>query len=163
MKHRLQNENRKAVLLTAPLQFNTWWNGTTTSWFDVHGHFDKEEAMGHLLQLDFCSIYKMIPNKYGPELVDAAEVILSMVEAEAALLATEESDGFGKVFIGGFSQGAILSLGTLMHHYKVLEKPIGGYFALSGTVPTRPDGASDDCHAFSFPPEPTGDQAAMMA
>ena len=61
-----------------------------------------------------------------------------MVQEEAALLATEESDGFDKVFIGGFSQGAMTSLSVLMQHYEKYDKPIAGYFVLSGVASLMP-------------------------
>ena len=72
-------------------------------------------------------------------MLEVADIILDMAEKEAALLATEDSDGFDKVFICGFSQGAMTSMSILMEHYKKFDKPIAGYFVLSGSVTIKPD------------------------
>ena len=89
-------------------------------------------------------------------MLELIDIILDLVEKEAALLATDNSDGFDKVFIGGFSQGAMTTMSILMEHYKKFEKPIGGYIVMSGAVSIKPS-YNQTCHDHSYPPYPTGE------
>ena len=69
-----------------------------------------------LLTLDFCSFSNTMPSLADEDMIrEAAEAVLSIVAEEAALLADEEQDGYGRVFLGGMSQGAITSVAALMH------------------------------------------------
>ena len=75
-----------------------------------------------------------------------------MVEQEAAILAKEGDKAYDKILIGGFSQGAILTLGTLMRYYERFDSPLGGFVALSGLVPNKPTDDEAACHPFSAAP-----------
>lgn len=60
-------------------------------------------------------------------LVSQSDKILSMIETEKSALGDDAS----KVFVGGFSQGGILSLATFLR-YEQTDSPLGGVFSLSG-------------------------------
>ena len=165
-KGALEDPNRKTVLPTAPYVWNDMWNEKTHSWFNLAypTHEDYQRWLGLLLQLNVCQVYTeaFATVVARDQVLELAQIILDMAEKEAALLATEESDGFDKVFIGGFSQGAMTTMSVLMQHYSQFDKPIGGYFVLSGAVSILPL-LDHTCHAFSvFPPQPSGLEKAMM-
>ena len=155
----MKNPNRKAVLPTAPIQWNEEWGKTCHSWFGLYNPTVKEAVqwLGYFLSLDLCALERIVDETIQTEQVDeVADIILEMAEKEAALLASESSDGYDKVFIGGFSQGAMTSLSTLMRHHTKLTKPIAGYFILSGMVSIKPE-QSGSCSAPSLMPQPEGD------
>lgn len=60
-------------------------------------------------------------------LVSSSDKVLSMIETETDILGGDAS----KVFVGGFSQGGILSLAVFLR-YEKLDNGLGGVFSLSG-------------------------------
>ena len=94
------------------------------SWFGGYNPTVKEAVqwLGYLLSLNFCALERIVDETLQTEQIEEiTDIILEMAEKEAALLATESSDGYDKVFIGGFSQGAMTSLSTLMRHHTKLS------------------------------------------
>lgn len=72
----------------------------------------------------------------------AMDKILEFVEVERKILADKYGgDGYDRIFIGGFSQGSMLTLGLLMRAYEKIPSPLAGFVGMSGCVPTMP---SDD-------------------
>ena len=77
----------------------------------------------------------MIFSKYDQAQVqDSINLAMDLITEEAALL-----DGkLDKIIIGGFSQGAMISMGTLLRLSSKFDKPLGGCIGLSGIVPCTP-------------------------
>lgn len=94
-------------------------DGKVHSWFDVLDG-DKEPGK-EKTEADWQSRYDQ------DGLVAASDKILEMINTETEALGGKAN----KVFIGGFSQGGVLSLATYLR-YEKLDNPLGGVFALSG-------------------------------
>ena len=99
----------KIILLSAPMTNLTLYNETTTSWFDMYQSGFIEEK------------------SYNYEDVKNNKIkIKNIIEEEVKLL----NGNYDKIFIGGFSQGACLSLDFAY----TFEKKIGGVIACSGIL-----------------------------
>ena len=75
-----------------------------------------------LLTLDFCSFSNTMPSLADEDQIrEAAEVILSIVAEEAALLADEEQDGYGRVFLGGTESNIQEAARAVEHALKAVK------------------------------------------
>ena len=93
------------------------------------------EAIFRLMIMDYCGISNLFIDQIDQSQVAAAvQIVLDHVETEATLL-NSGSPAYDKIFIGGFSQGSLLSLATLFGQYNRFNTPFAGYIGFNGLVP----------------------------
>lgn len=84
-------------------------------WFDMYNFPNKEGKTNEEIWAD----------SNQDDLSETAEMILKIAQQEADTLGDPS-----KVFIGGFSQGSVVTLAAFLHYKGT--KPLGGFIVLSG-------------------------------
>ena len=80
-----------------------------------------------------------------------------MIEQEARILNANEP-AYDRVFVGGFSEGAMMTLSMLMQQHEFNKNLLAGYVSFSGMVPVNPSKVGRcKSHPWSFVPLPTGE------
>ena len=118
-------ETTKVILPTAPRKPVSCNNGyVMTSWFDIFSIGENEDESPNYDGLKDPEILKKARSEYSQkDLIESSDFLIKLIEKEA-----EEVRSTKNVFIGGFSQGAILSLATFLRY----DKSLGGVVGLSG-------------------------------
>ena len=120
------------------------------------------EALFRLMIVDYCGISNLFIDQVDQTQVAAAvQIVLDHVETEATLL-NNAAPAYDKIFIGGFSQGSLLSLATLFGQYNRFNTPFAGYIGLNGLVPVQPTSTKCTAHPLSMVPTAQGGQASLI-
>lgn len=112
--------NMKIVMPTAPTESLTYANGQKlTSWFDM--------KTIPLMQKDDVASEKVVWSKMNQDDINSsADYMLKLARKEAGFLGNDMS----KIFIGGHSQGCIISLAAFLKYQG--QSNLGGVLGLSG-------------------------------
>ena len=113
----------KIILPTAPVAVLTYNGVSTNSWFDfLRFEFDvTKESPENANE----KVWEQISQE---EIISRADEMLKIVDREAKLLGDDPS----KVYIGGLSQGCMVSLAVFLKYRG--EKPLGGIIGIMGMI-----------------------------
>ena len=165
----LYNENFKFVLPTAPYRrIEKDHDGTCPSWFDTYDTAPdaNEKWYKNLAEFNDCEANVMSPRKpVHDHIIGAMTAIKGLLEQENKVLSDKfkEENSYHRIFVGGMSQGAALSLASLMRLDENIGHSLGGVLAFSGVIPIVPkDDKQYECGPFTEAPTPEGEQATII-
>ena len=153
----MYNENLKYVLPTAPFVYNEREQMSCNSWFATKNVATETWILlvFEILTLNWCGAMRTISTATADQadLALAVTAIRDLINTENQVLMTAhgESSSYHRIFLGGMSQGGLLSLSTLIDLENQLGASLGGVFAYIGYLPTFP---TINDNTFCFPLRP---------